>query len=162
MASLVVLDGPLKGQRYTLAGVRTTIGRREDNDLSIPDGSISGTHCEIIADGEGFLLRDLDSTNGTRLNNNPVTEQRLTRNDIIMVGEIPVMIDGDDVPAPVVSEAVDQANFTRTTIVIPHNRQIATPKEFTKKHNSNKIWATVIIVLIAVIGWLLFKLIKGG
>ncbi|MDD2456285.1 MAG: FHA domain-containing protein [Kiritimatiellae bacterium] len=159
MACLIVLDGPAKGQRLTLDKPVTSIGRREDNDLTLPDGSVSGSHCVIEKlEGGLFQLRDLDSTNGTRVNNSQIKQQNLCRNDIIMIGEIPVMIEGDDVPAAEHKAIKDTAQIPRTTIVISQNRTLETPKEFSKKSNSNKIWVSVIAVLILVIGTLLFKL----
>lgn len=98
MAFLIVMDGPLKGQRVALDQPTIRIGRKEGNDWVLPDGSVSGTHCEIEKSATGFLIRDLGSTNGTKVNNEPVKERALFRNDIILMGEIPVMIEGDDVP----------------------------------------------------------------
>ncbi|MDD3544320.1 MAG: FHA domain-containing protein, partial [Kiritimatiellae bacterium] len=78
MACLIVLDGPAKGQRLTLDKPVTSIGRREDNDLTLPDGSVSGSHCVIEKlEGGLFQLRDLDSTNGTRVNNSQIKQQNL-------------------------------------------------------------------------------------
>ena len=159
MACLIVLDGSAKGQRVNLDKPVTSIGRKDDNDLVLPDGSVSGTHCEIAKLEEGiFQVRDLDSTNGTRVNNRQITQQNLFRNDVIIVGEVPVMIEGDDIPPAEKRTITDTAQIPRTTIVINQNRTLETPKEFSKKSNSNKIWVSVIILLILVIGALLFKL----
>lgn len=162
MACLIVLDGPSKGQRITLDKPVTSIGRRDENDLTLPDGSVSGAHCEIEKSDSGFLLKDLGSTNGTRVNNSPVKEQSLCRNDIILIGEIPVMIEGDDVPPSESKSIKDTAQIPRTTIVISQNRTLETPKEFSKKSSSNKIWVAVIVVLILIISALLYKLVTGG
>lgn len=135
----------------------TRIGRRDTNDWSIQDESVSGTHCEIEKDDSGFILRDLGSTNGTKVNNEEIKEQRIFRNDILLIGEVPVMVDGDDVP-----DASDAEPFSlaRTTIVIQKNTPKVTPKEFTKKTNSNKIWITLIVLLLFVIGGLAVMLFK--
>ncbi|MDD4101116.1 MAG: FHA domain-containing protein [Kiritimatiellae bacterium] len=162
MACLIVLDGPAKGQRIILDKPVTKIGRREDNDLVLPDGSVSGAHCEIEKLETGYTLKDLDSTNGTRVNNNQVKQQALGRNDIIMIGEIPVMIEGEDVPPSEHKAIKDTAQIPRTTIVISQNRTMETPKEFSKKSNSNKIWIAVIVVLILIISVLLFKMFQGA
>ncbi|HZJ17269.1 MAG TPA: FHA domain-containing protein, partial [Chthoniobacteraceae bacterium] len=45
-----------------------TVGRVEDNMIQIDDASVSSHHAELVRDGDDYLLRDLDSTNGTRLN----------------------------------------------------------------------------------------------
>lgn len=62
---LVVEDGPEKGQRLDIASERMTIGQSVICDLTLNDTAVSGTHCEIIAKENGFLLRDLGSANGT-------------------------------------------------------------------------------------------------
>jgi len=62
---LVVEDGPGKGKRLDIASERMTIGRSVICDLTLDDTAVSGTHCEIIAKENGFLLRDLGSANGT-------------------------------------------------------------------------------------------------
>ncbi|MDA3926654.1 MAG: FHA domain-containing protein [Kiritimatiellae bacterium] len=157
MACLVILDGPLKGQKSALDKDITRIGRRDTNDWAVQDESVSGTHCEIEKDDSGYILRDLGSTNGTKVNNEEIKEQRIFRNDILLVGEVPMMLDGDDVP-----EAADEEPFSlaRTTIVIQKNTNKATPKEFTKKTNNNKIWVILIILLLCVIGGLAVMLFK--
>jgi pSer/pThr/pTyr-binding forkhead associated (FHA) protein len=151
------MDGPLKGQKSALEKDLTRIGRRDTNDWTIQDESVSGTHCEIEKDDTGYILRDLGSTNGTKVNNEEIKEHRVFRNDILMFGDVSVMLDGDDVPDASEDEPFSVA---RTTIVIQKNTPKATPKEFTKKSNSNKIWVTVIILLLCVIGALAVMLFK--
>jgi predicted component of type VI protein secretion system len=157
MACLIVMDGPLKGLKTALEEGFTRIGRRDANDWVLQDESVSGTHCEIEKDDSGFILRDLGSTNGTKVNNEEIKEQRVFRNDVILIGEVPVTIDGDDVP-----DAGDEEpmSFARTTIVIQKNAPKTTPKEFTRKSNSNKVWVVVILLLLCVIGALAVLLFK--
>ena len=157
MACLIVMEGPLKGEKTALSKDLTRIGRRDTNDWTIQDESVSGTHCEIEKDDSGFILRDLGSTNGTKVNNEEIKEQRVFRNDILLFGDVSVMLDGDDVPD--VSEN-EPFNVARTTIVIQKNTPKSTPKEFTKKSNSNKVWVTVIVLLLCVIGTLAVMLFK--
>ena len=159
MACLTVMDGPLKGQRVALDQPTTRVGRRDGNDWVLQDGSVSGTHCEIEKLNNGFLIRDLGSTNGTKVNNEPIKEKPLFRNDIILMGEIPVMIEGEDVPQ---TDKPEPYSIPRTTIVIQQKRTLETPKEFGKKSNANKIWIGVIAVLILVIVALLVRLMTGA
>ena len=137
----------------------TRIGRREGNDWIVQDGSISGTHCEIEKSDDGFLIRDLGSTNGTKINNVTIKEKALSRNDIILLGEVPMMIEGDDVPQ---LEKAESAAVPRTTIIIQPKRTLETPKEFSKKTNSNKIWIALIAVLVLVIAYLLVQMFTGA
>ena len=162
MAILTVIDGALKGESMTLKEGTTRIGRREGNDWVLADGSVSGTHCEIEMNQAGVLLRDLGSTNGTKVNNEPIKEKFLYRNDIFFLGEVPVTITGEDVA--VASEQQDMMTpIPRTTIVIKPNRKMEPPpKDFQKKSSSNKHWIAIIILLILVIAGFMVKLIMGS
>ena len=75
------------------------------------------------------------------------------------MGEIPVMIEGDDVPQ---TDKPEPYAIPRTTIVIQQKRNIELPKEFVKKSNTNKIWIAVIVLLLLVIGGLLYLFITGS
>ncbi len=159
MACLTVMDGPMKGQRISLDQPLTRVGRREGNDWVLQDASVSGTHCEIEKSQRGFKIRDLGSTNGTKVNGEAVKEKPLFRNDIINIGEIPIMIEGDDVPQTALS---DTSVIPRTTIIIPPKPMTAieTPKVFAKKSNANKVWIAVIVILLLVIVGFLVAFVK--
>jgi hypothetical protein len=62
------------GERIPLASY-TTIGRASDNALVIDDGYTSSTHAEIVREADGWLVRDLGSTNGTFVNGQRVRGQ---------------------------------------------------------------------------------------
>ncbi|MFP4498234.1 MAG: FHA domain-containing protein [Vulcanimicrobiota bacterium] len=64
-----------------------TIGRDVQSDILVNDISISKKHAQITALPGGFLLRDLDSRNGTFLNNERVEESYLKDGDLITFGE---------------------------------------------------------------------------
>ncbi|MEO0445167.1 MAG: FHA domain-containing protein, partial [Verrucomicrobiota bacterium] len=65
------------------------LGRHADiNEIHVPVGPISSNHCEFIRQGETYALRDLDSTNGTRINGERITEPvALKDGDVILLGE---------------------------------------------------------------------------
>jgi pSer/pThr/pTyr-binding forkhead associated (FHA) protein len=64
-----------------------TIGRREDNDICIPNQVVSGYHAKIDCVGDAFILTDLKSKNGTFVNNRRVETKWLDHNDKIMIGK---------------------------------------------------------------------------
>ncbi len=70
---LTVLTGPERGKVFQLPSTETTIGRSNDADVTIVDQSLSRVHARIRPSGEGFMLIDGGSTNGTFVN-----EQRLS------------------------------------------------------------------------------------
>lgn len=65
MPWLNIISGPGVGQRHELRSPRTTIGRDAANPIQIADPKSSRIHAEVTADGGRYLVRDLDSSNGT-------------------------------------------------------------------------------------------------
>ncbi len=64
-ARLVVTEGPDRGRDLPLLRTRAVGGRSPLNDLPLSDAAVSATHFEIEAVEQGYILRDLGSTNGT-------------------------------------------------------------------------------------------------
>ena len=75
------------GGRVPLADVPVTIGRAADAAVRITDTSVSRRHAEIRPAGGGWILVDLGSTNGTRVNGSPIAEHRLQDGDVVTVGD---------------------------------------------------------------------------
>jgi len=83
-----VVDGPkeITGVTLPLSGP-LVIGRSPDADLVIADDFVSSTHARIVPIGDGVALEDLDSTNGTTLNGQPVTRSMpIAPGDMIALG----------------------------------------------------------------------------
>ena len=76
MAKLVVLSAGMTGRTQELKVDKTTIGRVEDNTFQIAEPSVSSHHCEVLLRGNEVVVRDLNSTNGTFINGEKVTEKR--------------------------------------------------------------------------------------
>lgn len=66
-AYLAVASGPKKFAEYAICQEVTTIGRGPGVDLVIEEPSASRQHAAVVQTPAGYLLRDLDSTNGTYL-----------------------------------------------------------------------------------------------
>jgi len=94
-----VLYEKLRGKTFEINRDAMSIGRRDTMDICIKDATLSGHHADIIRsqrDGKTvYVLRDNDSTNGTKVNNVPITEQELKNADIILFGAVEVLFDGD-------------------------------------------------------------------
>jgi FOG: FHA domain len=64
----------VSGVTHELVDEAITIGRGPDNTIVVNDPSISTHHAQLLLEGDTYRLKDLDSTNGTRVNGKPVTE----------------------------------------------------------------------------------------
>ncbi|MEI8341344.1 MAG: FHA domain-containing protein [Verrucomicrobiota bacterium] len=67
-----------------------TVGREPDNTIQIDTGSVSGYHAQITLVDKHYELKDLNSTNGTRINGQTFTKWQLMNGDKIRFGEIEV------------------------------------------------------------------------
>jgi hypothetical protein len=74
------------GERFTLAEHPISIGRRPECNIVLADPNVSRTHAEIRAQGDGFLLTDLGSTNGTKINGVRVEQRLLADGDELTFG----------------------------------------------------------------------------
>lgn len=83
---LIVVEGPDKKKKFMLSKPVTKIGKRETNDFALLDKTVSRNHMEIEYTSDSFLLRDMESTNGTFLNGNKVKEAYLAPGDQIKIG----------------------------------------------------------------------------
>ena len=71
-----------------LTGDRVVLGRAEDAGIVIKHESISRQHCEFVLDGETWYINDLESANGTRLNNEKLEGRlALTERDVVKAGK---------------------------------------------------------------------------
>ncbi len=86
-AKLIVTSGPDKGKELVIERERVTIGRSVICDLVLEDKSVSGTHVEIIATEKGFLLKDLDSTNGSRVGDLQIREVWIKPGTAVSLGQ---------------------------------------------------------------------------
>ncbi len=97
--SLIVIYGDELGRRVRVGTEPLVIGRSAQCEIQVDQESVSRNHCRIRFDGTGFLVRDLGSTNGTYVNDDPVVgDGRLRHGDQLKVGRtILKFIVGDDI-----------------------------------------------------------------
>ena len=189
MAYLVILDGSRSGEHIQLSSSEVSIGRAAGNTVSLDGPAISGNHCLIRHQGERYIVIDLDSTNGTSVNDEPISEHEIRRGDILTLGTTPLRVEGDDlaqgdnpeaapaatdVPAeteaptatesaPDETEAAPRA-ATRRVNIQPRTRKempaVPQMKDFEKKRDSKRIWIVVLSFLALLILGALAWLIK--
>src|ERR1051325_8932804 len=81
-----VLEGIDRGRVYRELEVPVSIGREEGNSLRLNDERVSRFHAKVQVDGDDYILTDLESTNGTRVNGTAVQIRRLRIGDRVGVG----------------------------------------------------------------------------
>ncbi|MEE8553883.1 MAG: FHA domain-containing protein [Desulfobacterales bacterium] len=77
-------------------GKSLTIGRKEDNDIQIENLAVSGHHAKIDSVGDGFLLTDLQSKNGSFVNDELVSSHWLQQGDSVTIGKHTLTFSYDD------------------------------------------------------------------
>lgn len=103
MARLVINPGAPTVSEVQLKPGANSIGRGPDNDVKLLDGSVSGSHCQILLNEHGAVLKDLGSTNGTFVNRTPVQEAELQNGQTLHLGGVPMIFlseEADLIPAP--------------------------------------------------------------
>jgi DNA-binding NtrC family response regulator len=84
---VVVLSGSAKGTTKSL-GEKLRIGKAPDNDLVLADDTVSRQHCELTRTDAGIKVRDLGSTNGTKVQGARISEAIVQPGTVLKVGEV--------------------------------------------------------------------------
>jgi transcriptional regulator with GAF, ATPase, and Fis domain len=88
---VIVMSGSAKGTSRRI-GERLRIGKAVDNDLVLADDTVSRHHCELTRAADGVHIRDLGSTNGTKVQGARVTEAVVQPGVVLKVGEIEIAL----------------------------------------------------------------------
>ncbi len=84
---LAAISGKLKGAIFTISEDEVVIGRETAANLCIADASVSRRHSRVEKNGERFVITDLESLNGTFINDVPVKTRTLEHGDRVRIGE---------------------------------------------------------------------------
>ncbi len=87
VASLFVIQGRDQGTRFQLEESVHTVGRTQSSSVRLHDTEVSREHAELVRRGDGYLLRDLGSSNGTFINGQVATEHELASGDQLQFGK---------------------------------------------------------------------------
>jgi pSer/pThr/pTyr-binding forkhead associated (FHA) protein len=188
MAKLVIQNQGMTGRACELNTDRTTIGRVEDNTFQIADASVSSHHCEVHLRGSDVFIRDLNSTNGSFINGEKVTEQILKPGQTLRLGQVELKLEAEGMaaassgtsatsatsataagatPAPAPAPAKKQVD---ATMLIPRGvsleeletgaRKTGFDKTFSKKTNKVNRWFLIIgiVVGLLIVGLLIYLL----
>ncbi|MDF1562004.1 MAG: sigma 54-interacting transcriptional regulator [Deltaproteobacteria bacterium] len=86
--TLLVVEGPLAGQRVTVGEAPLVLGKDPAADLTLPDAAVSRRHCVLEPTESGHRIKDLGSTNGTFVDGIRITEAFLRIGARIKVGNV--------------------------------------------------------------------------
>jgi pSer/pThr/pTyr-binding forkhead associated (FHA) protein len=166
MAKLVVLTEGMAGRTLELTAEKTTIGRVEDNTFQIPEPSISSHHCEVLLQGSEVKVRDLNSTNGTFINDQPITEAVLLPGQILRLGKVEIRMEtaaggaaSAPTPAAPAKKPIDRTVVMSGGVSLNELEQgprqggfDAASKAFSKKDDrTSKFFIVGVVIVVAVI-----------
>jgi serine phosphatase RsbU (regulator of sigma subunit) len=100
MALLIVEHGPYAGTAFPLEAPEVTLGRSPTNHIVLDLPTISRQHARVRREADTYILEDLQSTNGTFLNDTPVTQSPLHEGDHIRLGPATLRFTESARPAP--------------------------------------------------------------
>ena len=103
------LDGPFAGRVVDLHSDSTSIGRESDCDIVLNEDGVSRHHARIRRDGDDFVLEDLDSRNGVRINGQRIEKpQTMKSQDRIGISSLILLFVADDAVRAVKKKATEQ------------------------------------------------------
>ena len=137
------LDGTNLGE-YELDKERITIGRRPANDIHIDNLAVSGEHAAITTIGNDSFLEDMNSTNGTLVNNKLIKKHVLHHNDVIEFGKYQLLYINPaqaNIPA-------NPGGFENTVVMRPAKLKVVTPEVNEKTEPAVNLPATPEVVIV--------------
>ena len=151
MPKLVVTTSSLSGRTIEVTAEKTSVGRVEDNQVVLPEASISSHHCELTPQGEDLFVKDLNSTNGTFISGDQIKEGTLKPGQVLRLGVVELKLDSG-------KKQMEQARPSGVKIGegSPVGPVLDKNTAFTKKSNkANKIFVAVAVLLgLAIVAFL--------
>lgn len=89
-----------------LARQKTLVGRLDDCHIRVPIAGISRKHCEFVVDDDSVELNDLDSSNGTYVNQNRISSVELAAGDLVSFGGLVFVVRVDGAPSKIDAQAL--------------------------------------------------------
>lgn len=166
MATLLGMSSGVKGRTYEV-GEEATLGRSRDNDITVNDPTVSAHHCIIRKTEEGYIVTDLESTNGTRINTREISEARLRDKDILQVGSVEFLFEDPD-SAPVETTAYAEARIEEETapVAAPASFANISPFRRPERYRTRDLWLFVLALLglaaLAGVVYFFIQLITAG
>lgn len=165
MPKLHILSGVLEGKVIDLIEERITVGRALDNMIRLEDGTVSHHHAMFLIEGSDFKLRDLNSTNGTRVNGMRIVETKLHNGDQVRLGSVELRFESEvkkaSQPLPPTQTGIDLTQVGTGNAPPP---SFASGSPFGRKKETQKnplFWAVLGLGVLALgaLAWLVIKFV---
>jgi pSer/pThr/pTyr-binding forkhead associated (FHA) protein len=166
MPKLHILSGLLEGKVIDLTEERVSVGRAMDNIIRLEDGTISHHHAVFSLEGGDYKIRDLNSTNGSRVNGLRVVESKLRNGDTLRLGSVEIRYESavkkTGEPLPRTPAGIDQTQLGAGSAPPP---TFGPASSFgRKKQNGLNLWVVGAIglgmVVVGLLVWLVYALAK--
>lgn len=152
-ARLTIVDGKDAGKNIEMTKDEILAGRSLDNDFVISDISVSRKHFKIVKENNRFMVYDLGSGNGIKVNGSKVTSAGLSDGDIISVGARQIKF---EILNPELKQTQQRAKKQTIQVDLQDDDEELTPK----KGSSSVVW--IIIALLIVAGGIVAYFIFSG
>jgi predicted component of type VI protein secretion system len=142
MSRLILMFNKQVVKEFPLEKESVTIGRNEENTIHIENLAVSGYHARIDAAGNDYILTDLQSTNGTFVNDKKVVSQKLSHGDNIIIGKHLILYIGTGKEAPVDGKPAGQKTDLDKTMMLDTAKQkelLSKQKEAAQASETTKI-----------------------
>ncbi len=139
MAQLVVKHGPQPGATYLIEREGVAIGRDRSNDICLRHETVSRAHARLAHGADGWVVTDLESSNGTFVNGARVSRERVRHMDEIQFGDVALVfledapaLFGDEGSAPEITQVLDSSTLEMLRV----GGRTQTPRELEETHRS--------------------------
>lgn len=120
MARLIIKTEGFSQQALELRMGLNRVGRDPECELHLPHHSVSSLHCELALTSDGVHLQDCDSTNGTFINGEPISEAWLMPGQEVRFGQVELFVESTD--AVVAIPQFDRTEPVRTAVLLENGR----------------------------------------
>jgi pSer/pThr/pTyr-binding forkhead associated (FHA) protein len=164
---LIFEQGLRADTQFPIVAEKTTLGRSSQCDIAIADPALSRIHCSFELKGVELWLKDHQSANGTLVNHQTITEQRINPGDTIMAGDSVIRV---TLPAstpitpsePVVSELPPVTLSSDVVIDLGFDTpDTATPTLHQKNIIRPILWGVTAVLIFVTCLWFIFTLDTG-
>jgi len=163
MAKLIGMSGEFQNREYPLENAEVTIGRKSDNVILLDNPVVSGHHCVLSCEDGVFTLRDLGSTNGTRVNSRDVRDEgvALRPKDLVQIGGLEFLFEAPELGAVTAADyTAADAELTDAKLVAPENFTNISPFGARPKERLGAWWIVLIVAgctALAALAWFLLR-----